>query len=321
MHEVGRLSDQLLRRHQVAQCTYKMEELPGSRSVGDRSFSTREEGDESYHSTSSKLAGCPGAISASECKYRKLASLWHKLWHRPSGRYQASDPDKQKKHRVDVDERQAGVSGMDRLEVIWDVTWEATAATGDGRDLARHKGRERALADALAAGASPGIRAWEPIWAISAACGPTSLSACGHGNDDSELTPKDLGARVDDRWSGRTTSLMELPGFRSGEVMEELDRQDSLSGGSDRRNFAELDKIVQLWDEQWLGGAHGEFEPENGEGAKLQRSRSLINRLLSALTRSKKTVEASSEISDELKDWYNKVIPPYPSDYVDPACV
>ena len=65
----------------------------------------------------------------------------------------------------------------------------------------------------------------------------------------------------------------------------------------------------------------GEFEPENGEGAKLQRSRSLINRLLSALTRSKKTVEESSEISDELKDWYNKVIPPYPSDYVDPACV
>lgn len=320
MHEVGRLSDQLLRRHQAAQSAYKMEELPGSRSVGDRSFSTREEGDEPYNSTSSKLAGCPAAISASECKYRKLASLWHKLWHRPSGWHQASAPDKQKKHIVHVDERRASGSGMDRLEVIWDVTWEATAAT-DGRDLARHKGRESALADALAAGASPGIRAWDPIWAISAACGPISLSGCGHGIADSELTPKDLGARVDDRFSGRTTSLMELPGFRSGEGMEELDREGSLSGGIHRRNFAELEEIVQLWDEQWLGGAHGEFETENGGGPKLQRNPSLINRLLSALTRSRKTVEESSEISDELKDWYNKVIPPYPPGYVDPACV
>lgn len=310
LREVGKLSNQLLGKHKEGQqLPCKMEELPRRRSVGDKSLNPGCDGSDTCHS-SSKFAGHSGGVPESVHTYSKL-------WHSTMNGQLGNALDEGEKWRDNTAARRHTSSGLDRLEAIWEGAWESPLAAVEKSDLVQHKGGKIKIVGNLGGKNSLGDRACDRVWAISTACSPALVSGCGH-RERGHLASKSLGARVEDGalWSGSPTSLTELPGFRSGEGM---DWEDSCAGGSREKEAADLEKLVQLWDEQWLGATNGDRRPAQGGGSQIQGSPSLINRLLKVMTPSKTIKEEASEFSDELRDWLNQVIPPYPPDYVDPA--
>eukprot|EP00803_Ostreobium_quekettii_P003453 evm.model.scf_1235.2 EVM.evm.TU.scf_1235.2 scf_1235:11728-13574(-) len=303
MKDVGKLSRELLRSHAGG---YRMEELPGRRSEGDKSFSTQHESAEPGHCKPPTGRRIP----ASKRGYQQLASLWTDLWCAPAG---GSGDRPQGRSRS----RRPTGSEMERLEVIWDATWEARACGpphAPDPPTERESFDDRGLDSAMDWDAGNGeshMSPWDAgLWATGARTGSGSAGGGIRGQGCAELPPV----------------LYELPGFRSGDGESWMRSEGTSEGGGveaeEGGEGAGLDALERRMEERWTGAGRACGDAESPVASQQpERSLSLVDRLMSALSRStrgRKMRAEKFEVSDEFKNFTDHAMPSFPPGYIDP---
>ena len=74
-------------------------------------------------------------------------------------------------------------------------------------------------------------------------------------------------------------------------------------------------------DARWEGSHPEEGRPAKEATTPSQQRTSVLSRLVSGLTPTKRAVATRFEICEEMKEWLGEAIPPYPPDYFDPAAI
>ncbi|CAD7695213.1 unnamed protein product [Ostreobium quekettii] len=277
-----------------------MEELPGKRSEGGVSFSTQNDASDDGGDDRPRHGG----IRASRRDYQRLASLWTDLWSAPAS---GSAGARQKRRSRAGGRRPAG-SDMESRGVIWDATWESPAA---------HLGDAEICGEEANRGSSP-FGDWQ---------------GAGRGVGMSTWPGSEPGVKLGARGGG-PPCLWELPGIRSGDNEsvplsdgeEEKEEGGVGEGGEGQGKGLEgLKGLERCWEERWGGAwAADDDAGSTGEAATLRpgRSRSLVHRFMKALSISSRGRRAHSkafEITDEFRDFTDRVMPPFPPDYIDPV--